>query len=61
MGHFHSSEQFRNGTVVGVNANLDMDYSSGYNGIIPANALIHPDSSVQLLHIIHTEKKSYWR
>lgn len=61
-GHFHSCEYFRNGCVVGSLANPNMSYSTGYNGIMPASAVIQPDSSIQLLPIIHAQNgKSYWR
>lgn len=60
--HFHTPEVFRNGCIVGTTSNPDASYATGYNAVMPANALIHADSSIQLLPIIHSkELGTVWR
>jgi hypothetical protein len=57
QGHEHAPKVFRNAVCVGLIGRMDMEYVVGANGMLPANALIQPDSSQQLLPIIHGE----WR
>lgn len=52
IGHTHSPGVFRNAVNVGTNAKRDMSYSIGASASMAANAVIQPDSSVQLLPII---------
>jgi hypothetical protein len=52
-GHTHSPAVFRNAVCVGVTGNLNMGYNKGASSWGHSNALIHPDSSMQLLGIIN--------
>lgn len=52
QGHEHAPKVFRNAVCVGLTGRLDMEYVVGANGMLHANSIIQPDSSVQLLPII---------
>lgn len=52
IGHTHNPGVFRNAVNVGSNAKRDLSYSIGASASMAANAVIQPDSSVQLLPVI---------
>lgn len=53
QGHLHSPAVFRNSVMVGLTSKLDQGYNDSCSSNWGhANAIIHPDSSIQLLNII---------